>query len=244
MSVDPSLIDPKAGPLAQRSGKGGIFWGLVFLAHSVLLVALAVSPSFAEGRATFHAEWARFLTGVLGVLLGAVALRGLLRSLRGWSPPPMEGSRRTRGRVVGILFMDVATVLMLVVFVTPIAEATVELHGWVRWYVGVMAVLYLMLGLVFFIVARPQASTQSRSTPRNPGRAVIHEVRDTGITSGDSPRVELDLDISADGDDPRRITWKGYVPRLAIGRLVPGDELPILVDPLDIDNIEIEWGKR
>jgi hypothetical protein len=77
------------------------------------------------------------------------------------------------------------------------------------------------------------------------GRATIAAVRDTGMTIGlggmDNPVAELDLDVTVDGTPPYRLTQRQMVPRLQIGRLVPGATVPVKVDPVDHDKVVVLW---
>lgn len=78
-----------------------------------------------------------------------------------------------------------------------------------------------------------------------PGTARLVAVRDTGTTIGtgaqDNPVAELDLDVRLDGRDPYRATVTQLIPRLAVGRLVPGSELPVKVDRNDPQKLVVDW---
>ncbi|HET9249756.1 MAG TPA: hypothetical protein VFP13_07455 [Actinomycetota bacterium] len=75
--------------------------------------------------------------------------------------------------------------------------------------------------------------------------ATLVAVRDTGITIGtgaqDGPMAELDLDVVVGDGPPERVTTRQVVPRLSGGRLVPGSELPVIVDPTDHTKLVVDW---
>jgi hypothetical protein len=76
--------------------------------------------------------------------------------------------------------------------------------------------------------------------------ATLVAVRETGITIGtgeqDDPMAELDLDVVVGDEPPTRVTTRQVVPRLAAGRLVPGSELPVIVDPTDHARLIVDWN--
>lgn len=83
-----------------------------------------------------------------------------------------------------------------------------------------------------------------------PGRARLLAIRDTGMTIGGTslgmsgeknPVAELDLEITVGSDQPYRTTIRQMVPRLSVGRLIPGSDLPVKVDPRDGSNALVDW---
>ncbi len=82
-----------------------------------------------------------------------------------------------------------------------------------------------------------------------PARARLLAVKDTGMTVGGSavgaapenPVAELQLEVHQDGRQPYTATVHQMVPRLAVARLVPGTELPVLVDRHDRDRLIVDW---
>jgi hypothetical protein len=83
-----------------------------------------------------------------------------------------------------------------------------------------------------------------------PAQARILAIRDTGMTLGGSslgapglenPVADLDLEVSMEGAEPYRATIRQLVPRLHVGRLVPGTSIPAKVDPLDHAKLVLDW---
>ncbi len=82
-----------------------------------------------------------------------------------------------------------------------------------------------------------------------PGRAVLLSVKDTGMTLGgtavaaalENPVADLELEVTFDDAEPYQLTVRQMVPRLAVARLVPGTELPVLVDPADPRQVLVDW---
>jgi hypothetical protein len=83
-----------------------------------------------------------------------------------------------------------------------------------------------------------------------PAQARILAIRDTGMTLGgavlgapgqENPVADLDIEVSWEGVEPYRVTIRQLVPRLHVGRLVPGTSIPAKVDPLDHANLVLDW---
>src|SRR4051812_41160443 len=83
-----------------------------------------------------------------------------------------------------------------------------------------------------------------------PATGRLIAVRDTGVTLGggtlgaanqNSAVAELDFEVRREGHDPYRASATQLVPRLAVGRLVPGSDLPLKVDPEDPTNVLVDW---
>lgn len=53
--------------------------------------------------------------------------------------------------------------------------------------------------------------------------------------------AELDLDVSVGDEPPTRVTSRQVIPRLAVGRLIPGSTVPAKVDPVDHAKVLIDW---
>jgi hypothetical protein len=82
------------------------------------------------------------------------------------------------------------------------------------------------------------------------GRARLLAVRDTGISLGGAalgaagqgnPVADLDLEVSLETREPYRATVRQMVPRLAVGRLIPGSDLPVKVDRTDHTKLLVDW---
>lgn len=69
-------------------------------------------------------------------------------------------------------------------------------------------------------------------------RGVIVEVRDTGMTVNDNPRVAMRLRVEPKGEEPFEISKKKVVSRLAIPQA--GAQTIVVFDPEDHDNVEFD----
>jgi hypothetical protein len=77
--------------------------------------------------------------------------------------------------------------------------------------------------------------------------ATFVAAKETGVALGadgfEQPLAEIDLDLHMAGEPDRRVTVRQLVPRLSLGRLVPGAVFPVMVDPSDHSKVVIEWGE-
>jgi hypothetical protein len=71
-----------------------------------------------------------------------------------------------------------------------------------------------------------------------PGKALIKEVRDTGVTINNSPQVKLLLEIKNSLGQKYTTTVRTLVSRLQPQLYQPGMTIPVLIDPKD-DNIVV-----
>ncbi|WP_205699031.1 hypothetical protein [Conexibacter sp. SYSU D00693] len=65
------------------------------------------------------------------------------------------------------------------------------------------------------------------------GSATVTALRDTGASINDNPVVELDLQVSLDGQEPYAVTHRQTIARLAVPGFQPGSTVPVRVDPSD-----------
>lgn len=74
-----------------------------------------------------------------------------------------------------------------------------------------------------------------------PGQARITGMRQTGVSLNDQPQVELSLEVSTAMQSGYPVTVKEFVPLMLIGVLGSGAPLPVKVDPMNPENVVIEW---
>jgi hypothetical protein len=72
--------------------------------------------------------------------------------------------------------------------------------------------------------------------------AQVSAARDTGELVNLQPVVEIDVLIYRQGRPPYPATVRQIVPLAQLGRLAPGTQLPVRVDPDDSASIWIDWG--
>jgi hypothetical protein len=66
-----------------------------------------------------------------------------------------------------------------------------------------------------------------------PASAVVLSMSDTGITVNDLPMVMFDLEGRREGTVAYRVAHRESMPRLLVGAVLPGSQLPVRVDPAD-----------
>ena len=211
------------------------------------LVAVAINDELLGSIITFGVDWARFVFAVVGTFLAAIGLRGWFKVLTGAKPDPqaLQDERKLmRLKTVGILHVIVGFFL----FVTAtggLGDSVSVNKGWTEVVLLISGLWMILMGIVFRWDPRPYMKMENLRTGLGAlaGRAEILEVRDTGWTVNDAPRVDLDLEITIGEAPPYAAHFKGTVPRLSIGRLVPGHTVPVKVDEKDPQTFIIEWGK-
>lgn len=63
------------------------------------------------------------------------------------------------------------------------------------------------------------------------GSGTVLALRDTGVTINESPQVQMDLMVTAEGYAPFSVTAEQLVDRLAITRCQPGAQVQVRFDP-------------
>jgi hypothetical protein len=210
------------------------------------LAAVALDDELFGSIITFGADWARFVIAVVGTALVAVGLRGWFKVLSGSKPDPqaLQDERKLKNlRKAGVGHIVVG-IFLAVMAVGGLGDAVSVNEGWAEVVLLISGAWLILMGVVFWWDPRPYLKTESlRSGSGRAARAKILEVRDTGWTVNDAPRAEIDLEITIEGGQPYMATFKGTVPRLSIGRLIPGQTVPVRVDETDPNTFLVEWGK-
>ena len=73
-----------------------------------------------------------------------------------------------------------------------------------------------------------------------PGKAVIKEVHDTGITINNNPQVKLVLEVKNNLGLVYTATTRTLVSRLNPGMYQPGMTVPVKIDPENENNVVID----
>lgn len=76
-----------------------------------------------------------------------------------------------------------------------------------------------------------------------PAIGEVTDVERTGTVMNDQPQMRITLTIIQDDVALYAVVHKEYIPLQYIGRLQIGARLPIKVDPLDSNNLVIEWDR-
>jgi hypothetical protein len=74
-----------------------------------------------------------------------------------------------------------------------------------------------------------------------PGTARIVALQQTGMYLNEQPQVELTLEVTSSMQGPYQVVVKEWVPLIMLGRLTSGIPLPVKVDPMNPNNLVIEW---
>ncbi len=74
-----------------------------------------------------------------------------------------------------------------------------------------------------------------------PGRATIQSFTDTGMRQNWNPLVVVDLQVTVPGQAPYTAQATSMVPKIYLGRLQPGAEVGVRVDPSDFSKLAIDW---
>jgi hypothetical protein len=74
-----------------------------------------------------------------------------------------------------------------------------------------------------------------------PGQARILGMRQTGEYMNEQPQIEMNLEVTTSMQGPYQVLVKQWVPLMLLGRLSSGVPLPVKVDPVNPQNLVIEW---
>lgn len=231
---------------------------ILFGLYAAIAVACLIAAALGDLGSSFvlHELWARGVFGIIGSLFAYPLVRrvALGEPFPGRKPSPNEiesedfRAKARRVKIAGRVLFVIATWLFFLGVSPGTLEDAIEIGpGWPRPVLIGLGVVLFVFGLAFQIDPKSVARSQRRGELDNAharrGRATIKEIRDTGWTINQSPRFELDLEIALEGRTPYPTTFVGIVPRIALGRIEPGAEIPVKVHPDDQSIYELDWGK-
>lgn len=87
-----------------------------------------------------------------------------------------------------------------------------------------------------------QAAAAQLAVSGEPATAQVNAARDTGALVNLQPVIEIDLLVLPQGQPPYPVTVRQVVPLAQVGRLAPGAQLPVKIDPTDRDIIWVNWA--
>lgn len=106
--------------------------------------------------------------------------------------------------------------------------------------------IILLFGGMFYLFYRlffaPMILASRLRKTGLPGKAVIREVRDTGVTINNSPQVKLLLEIKNSFGQRYTTTIRTLVSRLQPHLYQPGMTIPVLIDPKDDNKVVIDFS--
>jgi hypothetical protein len=244
MDVPENAIDSSGGPYEQmpaRSGAGGWLFMLMHLALGAVTVALAVSPDFAAGKASFASDAWKAVFGLVGAALVFLAIRGWVRSLRD-ERPRLTPQLFRRGKLWGRILIGLGLVFFALAVVDPVADETVAFSGWVKTVYVVGGVYLVLMGLV--LQWNPTRHIRQQRVARGEGRpgvARIVTASDTGVSVNDAPQVKIDFELEV-GGRTHLVSDKIVMERAKLALLIPGSTLSVLVDRVDPSVFHIDWS--
>jgi len=104
----------------------------------------------------------------------------------------------------------------------------------------------LFFALMFFIFYKllfQQMILASRLKKEGiPGKAVIKEVHDTGVTVNNSPQIKLILEVKNTFGQVYTTTVRTLISRLQPQLYEPGMTVPVLIDPKDENKVVIDYS--
>lgn len=220
------------------------FWGFVFglaqLAIGGVTLALSLNEDFASGKATFAAEGWRVGLGIIGAVLALLAVRGLLRiasALTTQLTPEIRARVRRRGLIMAVT----GAWLLAASTIDSVGRETVDFHSWVKPFFTAGGVYLVAVGLSFQLdITRKLRLQQLEHGPSVPGTATILGASETGMIAGETPVMEIRLEIDVNGRVyPANMRAALTPDKLALA--TPGSTVDVIVDLVDPDVFEIDW---
>jgi len=105
-----------------------------------------------------------------------------------------------------------------------------------------MLVLFGGMGYLFYrLFFKPMINASRLQKTGLSGKAVITEVRDTGVTINNSPQVKLILQVKNTFGQTYTTQTRVLVSRLNMNAYHPGMEIPVKIDPKNEMNVVIDF---
>lgn len=108
----------------------------------------------------------------------------------------------------------------------------------------ITAGMILLFGGMFFLFYKlffgPMINAGRLMKYGNPGKAIIKEVRDTGVTINNNPQVRLLLEVKNNYGQKYETTVRTLVSRINPFIFQPGMEVPVKIDPKNEQNVIID----
>jgi hypothetical protein len=101
-------------------------------------------------------------------------------------------------------------------------------------------IFIIIFGGVFWSIFRPMSVQNKLLQTGVPARAVIKELRDTGVTVNNAPQIKLLLEVIPSTGAPYLVETKMLISRLETSMFQPGTELAVKIDPNDKNKIAVD----
>ncbi len=107
---------------------------------------------------------------------------------------------------------------------------------------GIVLVFGGMFYLFYKLLFAPMILASRLQKTGLPGKALIKEVHDTGVTVNNSPQVKLVLEVKGSLGQKYSTTLRTLVSRLQPQLYQPGMTVPVLIDPKNENNVVIDFS--
>lgn len=109
-----------------------------------------------------------------------------------------------------------------------------------------LAMVLGVTGFVFSTIGRRLGNlavpTDHLMTNGLRGTATVVSLGDSGVLVNDEPVVAMTLDVSLPGTTLYRVEVRQLITSAAVDGLVPGAQLPVIVDPNDLTRVMVDFG--
>ncbi|MGQ0737566.1 MAG: hypothetical protein ACT4OJ_00755 [Bacteroidota bacterium] len=106
--------------------------------------------------------------------------------------------------------------------------------------------MLLLFGGMFYLFYRlffkPMINASRLQKTGLPGKAIILEVRDTGVTINNNPQVKLVLEVKNSFGQKYNTQCRVLVSRINPGAYMPGMEVPVKIDPKNELNVVLDFS--
>lgn len=108
--------------------------------------------------------------------------------------------------------------------------------------IGMVAFFGGMFYLFYRVFFKSMINTSRLQKTGLPGKAIIMEVRDTGVTINNSPQVKLILEVKNTFGQKYTTQTRVLVSRLNMNAYMPGMEVPVKIDPKNEMNVVLDFS--
>lgn len=114
--------------------------------------------------------------------------------------------------------------------------------------IWIAAAMLLLFGGMFYLFYRlffkPMINANRLQKTGIPGKALILEVKDTGVTINNNPQVKLILEVKNSFGQRYTTACRVLVSRINPGAYIPGMELPVKIDPKNEMNVVLDFSGK
>ncbi len=108
--------------------------------------------------------------------------------------------------------------------------------------IGMLTIFGGMFYLFYRLFFKPMINANRLQKTGLPGKAIILEVKDTGVTINNNPQVKLMLEVKNSFGQKYTTQCRVLVSRINPSMFMPGMEVPVLIDPKNEQNVVIDYS--